>query len=127
MTQHFKTQNLKGFGIEDMPLGVIAAGVILHYLAETEHNQVEHISTIQRIEEDKYVWLDRFTIRNLELIHSVQEGGVPLIQLMDQTLTPMGARLLRKWMVLPLKELKAINERQEGVAGLISSADLLIP
>ena len=125
MTQHFKTQNLKGFGIEDMPLGVIAAGVILHYLAETEHNQVGHISTIQRIEEDKYVWLDRFTIRNLELIHSVQEGGVPLIQLMDQTLTPMGARLLRKWMVLPLKELKAINERQEGVAGLISSSDLL--
>ncbi|MEY4273808.1 MAG: hypothetical protein RL638_756 [Bacteroidota bacterium] len=119
LTEHFKTKNLKGFGIEGMPLGIIAAGVILHYLAETEHKQVGHIATIQRIEEDKYVWLDRFTIRNLELVYSVQEGGVPLIDLMDQTMTPMGARLLRKWMVLPLKDLAAIQERQAGVAGLL--------
>ena len=125
LTQHFKTKNLKGFGIENMPQGIIAAGVILHYLSETEHHQVAHIATIQRIEEDKFVWLDRFTIRNLELIYSVQEGGVPLIQLMDQTLTPMGARLLRKWMVLPLKDLKAINERQDGVSGLLGSPDVL--
>jgi DNA mismatch repair protein MutS len=112
-----------------MPLGIIAAGVILHYLAETEHKQVGHIATIQRIEEDKYVWLDRFTIRNLELVYSVQEGGVPLIDLMDQTMTPMGARLLRKWMVLPLKDLAAIQERQAGVAGLLEleeTMDLLI-
>ncbi len=129
LTEHFKTKNLKGFGIEGMPLGIIAAGVILHYLAETEHKQVGHIATIQRIEEDKYVWLDRFTIRNLELVYSVQEGGVPLIDLMDQTMTPMGARLLRKWMVLPLKDLAAIQERQAGVAGLLEldeTMDLLI-
>jgi DNA mismatch repair protein MutS len=125
LTEHFKTKNLKGFGIENMPLGIIAAGVILHYLAETEHKQVGHIATIQRIEEDKFVWLDRFTIRNLELVYSVQEGGVPLISLLDQTLTPMGARLLRKWMVLPLKELGAIQERQQGVAGLLELPDVL--
>lgn len=125
LTQHFKTQHLKGFGIEELTHGIIAAGVILHYLAETEHRQVGHIVTIQRIEEDKYVWLDRFTIRNLELVYSVQEGGVPLIQLMDQTQTPMGARLLRKWMVLPLKDLKSIQERQDGVAGLLATEGLL--
>jgi DNA mismatch repair protein MutS len=125
LTQHFKTQHLKGFGIEELTHGIIAAGVILHYLAETEHRQVGHIATIQRIEEDKYVWLDRFTIRNLELVYSVQEGGVPMIQLMDQTQTPMGARLLRKWMVLPLKDFKSIQERQDGVAGLLANEGLL--
>ncbi|MHA8088911.1 DNA mismatch repair protein MutS [Aquirufa antheringensis] len=125
LTQHFKTKNLKGFGIENSPLGIISAGVILHYLAETEHRAIGHISSIQRIEEDKYVWLDRFTIRNLELIHPTQEGGVPLIALIDQTLTAMGGRLLRKWLVLPLKELKTIEQRQEGVAGLLASDTLL--
>lgn len=125
LTQHFKTKNLKGFGIENSPLGIISAGVILHYLAETEHHAIGHISSIQRIEEDKYVWLDRFTIRNLELIHPTQEGGVPLIALIDQTLTAMGGRLLRKWLVLPLKELKAIQQRQEGVSGLLASSSLL--
>ncbi|RXK49834.1 DNA mismatch repair protein MutS [Aquirufa rosea] len=125
LTQHFNTQNLKGFGIEEMPLGIIAAGVILHYLAETEHKQVAHISSIQRIDEEKYVWLDRFTIRNLELIHPSQEGGVPLIKLLDQTLTAMGGRLLRKWMVLPLKQLEEIKERQAGVAELVQQPDLL--
>ena len=125
LTQHFKTKNLKGFGIENSPLGIISAGVILHYLAETEHRAIGHISSIQRIEEDKYVWLDRFTIRNLELIHPTQEGGVPLIALIDQTLTAMGGRLLRKWLVLPLKELKTIEHRQEGVAGLLASENLL--
>jgi DNA mismatch repair protein MutS len=134
LTQHFKTQHLKGFGIENSPLGIISAGVILHYLAETEHRAIGHISSIQRIEEDKYVWLDRFTIRNLELIHPTQEGGVPLIALIDQTLTAMGGRLLRKWLVLPLKELQAIEQRQEGVAGLLAQdvfldqiSDLLKP
>ncbi len=125
LIQHFKTKNLKGFGIENSPLGIISAGVILHYLAETEHRAIGHISSIQRIEEDKYVWLDRFTIRNLELIHPTQEGGVPLIALIDQTLTAMGGRLLRKWLVLPLKELKTIEQRQEGVAGLLASSSLL--
>jgi len=125
LTQHFKTKNLKGFGIENSPLGIISAGVILHYLAETEHRAIGHISSIQRIEEDKYVWLDRFTIRNLELIHPTQEGGVPLIALIDQTLTAMGGRLLRKWLVLPLKDMVAIQQRQEGVAGLLASDTLL--
>ena len=125
LTQQFKTKNLKGFGIENSPLGIISAGVILHYLAETEHRAIGHISSIQRIEEDKYVWLDRFTIRNLELIHPTQEGGVPLIALIDQTLTAMGGRLLRKWLVLPLKELKMIEQRQEGVAGLLALDTLL--
>jgi DNA mismatch repair protein MutS len=125
LTQQFKTKNLKGFGIENSPLGIISAGVILHYLAETEHRAIGHISSIQRIEEDKYVWLDRFTIRNLELIHPTQEGGVPLISLIDQTLTAMGGRLLRKWLVLPLKELSTIEQRQEGVAGLLASDTLL--
>jgi DNA mismatch repair protein MutS len=126
LTQQFKTKNLKGFGIENSPLGIISAGVILHYLAETEHRAIGHISSIQRIEEDKYVWLDRFTIRNLELIHPTQEGGVPLIALIDQTLTAMGGRLLRKWLVLPLKELKMIEQRQEGVAGLLALDTLLV-
>lgn len=125
LTQQFKTKNLKGFGIENSPLGIISAGVILHYLAETEHRSIGHISSIQRIEEDKYVWLDRFTIRNLELIHPTQEGGVPLIALIDQTLTAMGGRLLRKWLVLPLKELQTIEQRQEGVTGLLASSSLL--
>ena len=125
LTQQFRTKNLKGFGIENSPLGIISAGVILHYLAETEHHAIGHISSIQRIEEDKYVWLDRFTIRNLELIHPTQEGGVPLISLIDQTLTAMGGRLLRKWLVLPLKELSTIEQRQEGVAGLLASDTLL--
>ena len=125
LTQQFKTKNLKGFGIENSPLGIISAGVILHYLAETEHRAIGHISSIQRIEEDKYVWLDRFTIRNLELIHPTQEGGVPLIALIDQTLTAMGGRLLRKWLVLPLKDLKTIEQRQEGVSGLLASSSLL--
>ncbi|RVU24759.1 DNA mismatch repair protein MutS [Sandaracinomonas limnophila] len=125
LTQHFKTQSLKGFGIENNREGIIAAGVILHYLAETEHKQIGHITAIQRLEEDKYVWLDRFTIRNLELFHSSQDGGVPLIQLLDQTVTPMGARLLRKWMVLPLKELKMIQDRLDAVSSWVKNREAL--
>jgi DNA mismatch repair protein MutS len=108
---HFQTTTLKGYGIESLPLGIVAAGVILHYLKETEHKEIAHIARITRLEEDKYVWLDRFTVRNLELIYPQQEGGVPLIQILDHTVTPMGARLLRKWMVLPLKEKLPIEER----------------
>lgn len=108
---HFKTKNLKGFGIEEMPLAIIAAGGILYYLEDTEHKELGHISSISRIEEDKYVWLDKFTIRNLELIYPQHEGGVPLIDILDQTLTPMGSRTLKRWMVLPLKEKARIDER----------------
>lgn len=113
---HFQTSTLKGFGIDGLPLGIVAAGVILHYLQETEHREISHINRIMRLEEDHHVWLDRFTIRNLELIYPQQEGGVPLIDILDHTVTPMGARLLRRWMVLPLKEKTAIEERLETVA-----------
>ena len=115
LTSHFQTTTLKGFGIENLPMGIISAGVILHYLRETEHREVSHIGSVTRIEEEKYVWLDRFTIRNLELVYPQQEGGVPLIQILDQTVTPMGARMLRKWMVLPLKEKSPVEERLNTV------------
>ncbi|MES2797767.1 MAG: DNA mismatch repair protein MutS [Bacteroidota bacterium] len=115
LTNHFKTANLKGFGIENLEFGIIAAGVILHYLSETEHNELGHINKITRLEAEQFVWLDRFTIRNLELVYAQQEGGVPLIDILDKTVTPMGARLLRKWVVLPLKEKAPIIERLETV------------
>jgi len=111
LTQQFKTASVKGFGIEGMGEAVIAAGAILHYLEDTEHKDTSHISSISRIDEDKFVWLDKFTIRNLEIVHAQQEGGVPLIDILDRTLTPMGSRQLRKWMILPLKEKAAIDER----------------
>lgn len=115
LTTHFQTTTLKGFGIENLPLGIVAAGVIVHYLLETEHREISHINRIMRLEEDNHVWLDRFTIRNLELVYAQQEGGVPLIEVLDHTVTPMGARLLRKWMVLPLKEKRAVEERLAAV------------
>ncbi|OZI07075.1 DNA mismatch repair protein MutS [Siphonobacter sp. BAB-5385] len=124
LTAHFNTTTLKGFGVENLTEGIVAAGVILHYLAETEHRDVGHITRLTRLEEDKYVWLDRFTIRNLELVTAQQENGVPLIQILDQTLTPMGARMLRKWLVLPLKELKPIHERLNTVDLLLQDTEL---
>lgn len=124
LTNHFKTNSLKGFGIESLAEGIIAAGVILHYLAETEHKEVSHISRINRLEEEKYVWLDRFTIRNLELVSAQQDGGISLIQILDQTTTPMGARLLRKWLVLPLKEKALIQERLETVSFFKENTEL---
>lgn len=115
LTEHFKTANLKGFGIENLESGIVAAGVILHYLAETEHKELGHINKITRLEAEQFVWLDRFTIRNLELVFAQQEGGVPLIDILDKTVTPMGARLLRRWVVLPLKEKSGIVERLDTV------------
>ncbi|QKZ13024.1 DNA mismatch repair protein MutS [Spirosoma sp. KUDC1026] len=123
LKQHFQTTSLKGFGIEGLPDGIIAAGVILHYLNETEHKDLQHITRVTRLEEDRYVWLDRFTIRNLELTAAQQEGGVPLIQILDQTVTPMGARLLRKWLSLPLKEKALIDERLNMVELLTDQHD----
>nr|MBI1230445.1 DNA mismatch repair protein MutS [Cytophagales bacterium] len=116
LVQHFGTANLKGFGVENLPQGIVAAGAILYYLEETEHKEVKHISAISRIAEEKYVWLDKFTIRNLELIHAQQDGGVPLIQILDHTHTPMGSRMMKKWLVLPLKEKEPIEERQKIVS-----------
>ncbi|MCF2442645.1 DNA mismatch repair protein MutS [Dyadobacter sp. CY345] len=124
LTTHFNTTTLKGYGIENLTLGIIAAGVILHYLKETEHKEVSHISRVTRLEEEKYVWLDRFTVRNLELVFPQQEGGVPLIQILDQTVTPMGARLLRRWVVLPLKEKLPIDERLDTVEFFLQNDEL---
>lgn len=111
LTNHFKTASLKGFGVEELGEAIIAAGAILHYLEDTEHKDTSHIAAISRIDEDKYVWLDKFTVRNLEIVSSQHDGGVPLIDILDRTLTPMGSRQLRKWMILPLKEKAAIDER----------------
>ena len=122
---HFGTANLKGFGIEDQESGITAAGAILYYLEETEHKEIQHISAISRIAEEKYVWLDKFTIRNLELVNAQHEGGVPLIQILDQTLTPMGSRMMKKWMVLPLKEKKAIEERLNVVDFFYQNSTLI--
>ncbi|WP_297336405.1 DNA mismatch repair protein MutS [Algoriphagus sp.] len=125
LKNHFKTANLKGFGIEELELGITAAGAILHYLEETEHREVQHISGISRIAEEKYVWLDKFTIRNLELVFAQHEGGVPLIQILDQTVTPMGSRMMKKWMVLPLKVKSQIEERLRVVAFFYENQDLI--
>jgi len=111
LNSHFKTKSLKGFGIERLSAGIIASGAVLHYLGETKHNKLSHIASISRIEEEKYVWLDRFTIRNLELIFSPHPNAVTLIDIMDHTVSPMGSRMLKRWMVLPLKDLTPIQER----------------
>jgi len=109
LTNHFNTQTLKGFGVENLKDGIVAAGAILHYLDETEHKDIAHINAISRIEEDHFVWLDKFTIRNLELVRAQQEDGVPLIEVLDKTLTPMGARTLKKWLLLPLKSVRLVQ------------------
>jgi len=119
LTNHFQTNSLKGFGVENHTLGIIAAGAVLHYLGETQHNSVSHITQIQRIEEEKSVWLDRFTIRNLELIAPLNDGGKTLFEIVNATLTPMGDRLLKRWMVMPLKDPKPINERLDAVDSLV--------
>lgn len=122
---HFGTANLKGFGIEEIETGIVAAGAILYYLEETEHKEIQHISSISRIAEEKYVWLDKFTIRNLELVFPQHEGGVPLINILDQTVTPMGSRMMKKWMVLPLKEKKTIEERLNVVDFFYQNQELI--
>lgn len=122
---HFEVQNLKGFGVEDMELAQIAAGSIIHYLQTTENNNARHINRIARIHPDRYVWLDRFTIRNLELISSPNERGVTLIDVLDQTVSPMGGRLLKKWVLLPLKKKAEIDQRLEIVAFFISNTLLI--
>ncbi len=115
LQRQFGTQNLKGFGIHDMGQGIIASGAILQYLDLTQHSKTGHISRLSRIERDHYVWLDRFTIRNLEIFQSLYEGASTLLEVMDQTVTPMGARLLRRWLALPLKDVLLIRERHNMV------------
>lgn len=120
---HFEVQSLKGFGIENMEQAQVAAGAILHYLSTTENKKVGHINAISRIQPDKYVWLDRFTIRNLELLHSSQDGGVPLLQILDNTVSPMGGRLMKKWVVLPLKNDNEITARLDMVDQLVQHVE----
>jgi len=125
LTNHFQTISLKGFGIEDMSEGIIASGAILYYLSETQHNKLQHITAIQRIAEDAYVWMDRFTIRNLELYHSYNPNAVTLLDVIDRTLSPMGGRLLKRWLALPLKDAAKIRSRHEVVDYLKSNPEVL--
>ena len=125
LTNHFQTNSLKGFGIEELQDGIIASGAILYYLSETQHNRVQHITSIQRIAEDAYVWMDRFTIRNLELYHSYNPNAVTLLDVIDKTLSPMGGRLLKRWLALPLKDANKIRSRHEVVTYLKENQEIL--
>ncbi len=122
LLKHFQTTSLKGFGVNDYYFGIIAAGAILQYLDITQHTQLQHITTISRIEEDRFVWLDKFTIRNLELFHSLNEGAKTLVDIVDHTISPMGARMLKRWIAMPLKEIQPINERHEIVDFLLKNS-----
>ena len=125
LTKHFQTVSLKGFGIEELHDGIIASGAILYYLSETQHNKVQHITSIQRIAEDAYVWMDRFTIRNLELYHSYNPNAVTLLDVIDKTLSPMGGRLLKRWLALPLKDANKIRNRHQVVSYLKENQNVL--
>ncbi len=125
LMQHFKTNSLKGFGIEELTEGIVAAGAVLYYLSETQHNKVQHISNIQRIAEDTYVWMDRFTIRNLELYHSAHTNATTLLDIIDKTLSPMGGRMLKRWLALPLKDSHKINQRLDVVEYLKENISVL--
>ncbi len=125
LTQHFHVKNLKGYGIEGLKQGIIAAGAILYYLDETEHSQTDHINSIARLDENNFVWLDQFTIRNLELLNPSQVDGVSLFDTLNTTLTPMGGRMLRKWIVLPLKSKEEIDKRIDSVEVLTNEEEVL--
>lgn len=121
LLKQFETSSLKGFGVHSLPYGIVAAGAILHYLDLTQHEQLGHITTLSRIEESRYVWLDKFTIKNLELFHSPYEGARTFIDVVDRTISPMGGRLLKRWISLPLKDILPVNERLDIVQYLIES------
>ncbi|MEJ7912329.1 MAG: DNA mismatch repair protein MutS, partial [Chitinophagaceae bacterium] len=123
LLKQFNTHSLKGFGIEGFSNGLIAAGAVLHYLRDTEHPNLQHITSVQRLEQNDYLWMDRFTIRNLELLNSASEGGATLLKTLDHTTTPMGARLLKRWIVFPLKDITPISERLDVVEHLILQTD----
>jgi DNA mismatch repair protein MutS len=124
LNRHFETKSLKGFGVQELSYGIVASGAILHYLDLTQHHQTKHIVSLSRIEEDRYVWLDRFTIRNLELFTSINDGAKTLVQVIDKTISPMGARLLKRWIALPLKEIAAINNRLNVVEYLVKDEEV---
>ncbi|MDR1202856.1 MAG: DNA mismatch repair protein MutS [Tannerellaceae bacterium] len=115
LLKHFETKSLKGFGIQHLQLGIIASGAILHYLDITQHHQISHITSLARIEEERYVRLDKFTVRSLELVGTMNEGGTSLLNIIDKTVSPMGSRMLRRWLLFPLKDVKPIQERQDVV------------
>ena len=118
LTNHFKTATLKGFGVAQLKYGIIASGVVMHYLSDTRHSQLQHISKIQRVAEEEYIWMDRFTIKNLELYHSHNENAVTLIDVIDKTISPMGGRMLKRWLALPLKNIERIRRRHEVISYL---------
>lgn len=124
LLKHFETRNLKGFGVEHLTNGIVAAGTILHYLDVTQHTQIGHITSLSRIEEDKYVRLDKFTVRSLEIISTMNEGGKSLLDILDKTVSPMGARMLRRWLVFPLKDVKPINSRLSVVEYFFKDIEL---
>jgi len=124
LLKHFQTISLKGFGVEDLRKGIIAAGAVMHYLKDTEHPNLQHITNMQRINRDDFLWMDRFTIRNLELVIRNSEVGHTLLDVLDNTVSPMGARLLKRWIVFPLKDIQKINERLELVEFFILNPDL---
>ncbi len=123
LINHFNVKNLKGFGVQDLTFGLIAAGAIMYYLSETQHNKLSHIQSLSRIVEDAYVWMDRFTVRNLELYNPNSVNAVTLIDIIDKTISPMGGRLLKRWLALPLKNIEQIQNRQELVKFFINSDD----
>lgn len=124
LNRQFGTKSLKGFGITELDEAIIAAGAVVHYLSENQHERLQHITHISRIEEEKYVWLDRFTIRNLELLSSPHENATTLIQVIDRTLTPMGGRMMKRWVVLPLKDLQPIQHRLEAVEAFYKEEEI---
>ena len=123
LLKQFQTSSLKGFGVQDLPHGIIASGAILQYLEITQHQHSDHITSLSRIEEDNYVWLDKFTMRNLELFQSINEGAKTLLDILDQAISPMGGRLLKRWLALPLKDIVPINERLNVVEHVINDSD----
>lgn len=125
LTKHFDTKTLKGFGVEDLYEGIIASGSILHYLGETQHHKLQHITSISRIAEDDYVWMDKFTIRNLELYNSTNNNAVTLLNVIDKTISPMGGRLLKRWLALPLKSVEKIKQRHEVIDFLTKNDEVL--
>ena len=125
LNQHFKTKSLQGFGVDQLVQGIIASGAILHYLSETQHRQLEHINRLQRIAEEDHIWMDRFTIRNLELYHSPHENAITLLDIIDKTISPMGGRLLKRWLALPLKNKEKIAFRHRIVAYVKAEESLL--
>ena len=122
LLSHFGTVSLKGFGVEALTEGTVAAGAVLHYLSETQHHHIKHIANLHRIEESKHVWMDRFTIRNLELFHSSNEGATTLVDILDHSITPMGSRLLKRWVAFPLKEKQLIEDRLSAVEFLMQES-----